>query len=365
MDEFSFLDAVRISKPRRTRDGYLTARVHAARTGVQEYLGADVGKPELDRVSVYRPEDEVFDMDSLGSYKGKPITVGHPGERVTSKNHRDLARGHIANVARDGQSVALDVAITDAETVAALESGGPRELSAGYLAKIDFTPGITEDGQEYDAIQRDIFIDHLAIVPKGRAGSDFRIGDDAIQWGVSPFNTNAEKEGRSMADSNLQIMVLGDEAVHLATADAPKVKAWADAQSKAMADASEEIKTLQAKVDEKEGELKAVQKALDEANSPAAIADAVAARAQVLKVGKEFGLSDADMEGMANSEIKRRVVTNALSDEEAKAMSDSAIDGAFSFAAKAKPTRHADALSSGIATHDADPWAAFDNRKGA
>lgn len=55
-----FTDAVTVEgKPRRTADGYLIATAKCVRTGIQIYTGDEVGKPEMDRVRVYRSPEEV------------------------------------------------------------------------------------------------------------------------------------------------------------------------------------------------------------------------------------------------------------------------------------------------------------------
>ena len=357
MTEIRFTDAVEIGKPRKTRDGYLTAKVKAARTGIQDYLGSELGKPDLDRVRVYRPEDEVFNLDSMGSYKGKPITAGHPKDRVTADNHTALSRGHIAGVARDGEAVALDVAITDGATVASIEGGGPRELSVGYTVKLDWTPGTTPDGQAYDAVQRSIFVDHLAIVPNGRAGQEFRIGDhDAANWGASPLTSTADTKGNIMS---LQTVVLGDQAAQVAVADAPKVEAFKDAAAKTLADTistkDAEITDLKKQIETKDGEIKAKDKALADATSPAAMSDAAKKRAFTTEAGKKAGMSDDDMDKLDDAAIRRAVVAKALGDEEAKAMTDAAIEGAFAFAAKGTATQTNDAaLGAGLRTQVQD-----------
>ncbi|MQX46580.1 DUF2213 domain-containing protein, partial [Sinorhizobium medicae] len=68
-----FTDLAPIAGTRRTADGYLVADVRTARTGIQLYAGHEVGKPEMATVKVYRPEDQVFDKASLGSYAHKPV----------------------------------------------------------------------------------------------------------------------------------------------------------------------------------------------------------------------------------------------------------------------------------------------------
>ena len=48
------------SKIRTTADGYLVATPRIARTGIQIYNGAEVGRPEMPQVRIYRPPEEVF-----------------------------------------------------------------------------------------------------------------------------------------------------------------------------------------------------------------------------------------------------------------------------------------------------------------
>lgn len=364
MTQQRFRDRAEVGKPRKTVDGYLVAQVHAARTGVQGYLGSEIGRDDLDVVRVYRPEDEIFDRASLGSFKGKPITVGHPVERVTAANHRDLARGHIAGVARDGERVALDVAITDAETVATLESGGPRQLSVGYVADIEFTAGVTDSGERYDAVQRNIFVDHLAIVQAARAGDDFRIrvGDDAEQWGASPISTQ-DREAK-MAD--LKTVVLGDKAAQVAATDASIIEQYKADQAKAFADAETAHKAAMAEKDkaiaDKDKEITDLKaKAMTDADLDAR----VAARAKVVDAAKRVD-PQIVTDGVSDADIRRAVVAKSIGDEDAKAMSDGAIEGAFALAVRdAKPGNAA--LAGGIKTQDAG--GSWDNilpmRKGA
>lgn len=163
-----FFDAVQLdaTKRRRTKDGYLVAMARAARSGIQVYGGAEVGRPDLRTVKVYRPADEVFSRDSLSSYAHKPLTSDHPVEPVTATNWRDHAVGFVGDeVARDGEHVRIPLMLADAAAIAALEAG-KRELSAGYSCRLDWTAGTTPEGEAYDAVQRDIVINHVAMVDR-------------------------------------------------------------------------------------------------------------------------------------------------------------------------------------------------------
>lgn len=55
-----------------------------------------------------------------------------------------------------------------------------RELSCGYTVTLDETPGEWQ-GQKYDAVQRQIKYNHIAIVKAGRAGPHARLNMDSSQ----------------------------------------------------------------------------------------------------------------------------------------------------------------------------------------
>ena len=75
---------------------------------------------------------------------------------------------------QDGEDVRCEVIIHDTDAV---KDTGLRELSCGYNLRLEETPGVWE-GQPYDAIQRDIEINHLALVDKARAGEQARLNVD-------------------------------------------------------------------------------------------------------------------------------------------------------------------------------------------
>src|SRR5690606_4312017 len=80
-------------------------------------------------------------------------------------------------IARDGEFIRVPMCIMDKAAIDDVK-GGKRELSAGYSCDIDWTAGQTEDGQAYDAIQKNIRINHVAVVDAARGGPALRIGDN-------------------------------------------------------------------------------------------------------------------------------------------------------------------------------------------
>jgi hypothetical protein len=68
--------------------------------------------------------------------------------------------------------------ITDTKLIDKMERGDAGQVSCGYTCDVEFTAG-EWNGQKYDAIQKNIRGNHVAIVPKGRAGDGVRVRMDA------------------------------------------------------------------------------------------------------------------------------------------------------------------------------------------
>lgn len=158
----------------RTPEGYLICRdVPINRTGTQVYLAGELnldGDPERE-VTVYRLEEDVFAPAALASQEGKDVTRGHPPEMLTAENQAGYSKGHLENVRRKGENTVADLIIKDPSLAADVESGMLREVSCGY--NCNFEPYL--DGYK----QTHIIGNHVAVVPKGRAGATVAIQDTA------------------------------------------------------------------------------------------------------------------------------------------------------------------------------------------
>lgn len=130
----------------------------------------------------YRPPEEVFAPDSLASLRAAPVTDMHPEEPVTADSwHRDSV-GHVGDdVHAEDPYVVAGVVVQDAQAVAKVNARDRVELSCGYSCGLEMTPGVAPSGKRYDAIQRDIRYNHVALLPKGegRGGPNVRLRLDA------------------------------------------------------------------------------------------------------------------------------------------------------------------------------------------
>jgi Uncharacterized protein conserved in bacteria len=349
-----FTDAVTVAGTRRTGDGYLVATAKCVRAGIQLYTGDELGRPEMKIVRVYRPAEEVFAKDSLQSFSHAPITIDHPTEQVTADNWKALSVGEVSTAAKKVDDwVELPLIFKDSAAIAQIESG-KRELSAGYVADFDFTAGVAPSGEPYDAVQRSIRINHLALVDKARAGSQARVGDSAKTWGVAPITQpTADERKPDMPGDNLRTVVVDGLSVQTTDQGAQAIeklqRAVADAQQKLTDAEKAHADAIKAK-DEEIGTLKADKKKLeDAAPKPADIDRMVADRAALVTAAKAVD-EKIVTDGKTDAEIRRAVVATKFSDEELKGMSDDMITGMFKALTKdAKPN---DSVRDALRTQD-------------
>ena len=107
---------------------------------------------------------------------------------MSKDNVEDETIGTILSAGyQDGDNVRAEIIIHNTD---AMKQSGLRELSLGYNLRLEETPGVWE-GQPYDAIQRDIVINHLALVGQARAGEQARLNIDAREL---PIHSKEEKQ---------------------------------------------------------------------------------------------------------------------------------------------------------------------------
>lgn len=134
------------------------------RTGKQQYLGSEIGVSDKNIVDVDRLEEDVFHPETLDSIVGKPVTLYHPDEDVTIDNIREYGKGVILDARRDGDNIVGTIKIEDMDLIDKIIKKEIRDLSLGYQCVID-----QDEYGNYK--QTNIIVNHLAVVPQGRAGN--------------------------------------------------------------------------------------------------------------------------------------------------------------------------------------------------
>lgn len=280
-------------------DGCLVADVRAARVGIQQYLGREVdpenahGLRDSAVVNVYRPDTEVFSRDSMASFAAAPVTIDHPTVAVDASNWRQLGVGEInGDVVRDREFVRVPIIVRDAAAVAKVNSTH-KQLSMGYSCTLDFTPGELADGTKYDAVQRNIRINHIAAVPAARGGPELKISDERPH--------PQEKQVKKIVLDGLQVDLSDADAVSAAISKLQDKAATAETQ----------VATLTTTIATKDAEIATLtQQAKDAAMTPAKLRDAAKAYVAIVDKAKALGLTvaeDADSDAIMKAAVAAKM----------------------------------------------------------
>lgn len=149
------------------------------RAGILEYLGSELlaeGENAVDGVQidkdkiykVYISEDEL--RKGANSFKMLPITNDHIWLGDDGDDAKDFQEGSIGeNVYVEDGMLYAPLMFTGNEIIKDIK-GGKKELSSSYYNRFE-----KSKNPSYDFIARDIKGNHLALVDKGRCGSDVRV----------------------------------------------------------------------------------------------------------------------------------------------------------------------------------------------
>lgn len=167
-----------------TPEGYmLCIGAPIARVGELNYVagellddeGNEVVDPLNGQIRITRGAEDLFNPVSMASFEGKAITVSHPSDFVCPLTWNEVSVGHMQNIrpgtGDDADKLLADLMITDADAISLVQAG-LRELSLGYDAEYEkVEPGVGR--------QSNIVGNHVALVRKGRNGTEVAVRDSA------------------------------------------------------------------------------------------------------------------------------------------------------------------------------------------
>lgn len=316
-----------------TDEGYIRANAIVTRTGVFFYQNPDGSvRREL------RHPDDVWEEESLASMHLIPVTNGHPQEKlVNSENYKNLAIGFTGEkITQDGDFVRANLVITDKEGVEYVTRNNRKNLSLGYTVDLEDESG-EYNGEQYDARQRNIRYNHLAIVNKARAGDEARIAlDEADAFEIS------QEEGEQMTKRKIK---LDNEEIMVEPATAEYVDRLMDDLKnleEEKARVQREIEMIRMKLERAEGERDSMKDkmstmtekvSLDSADFKKAVAD----RINLYKVAEKFldietvkldSMSDLDIKKSVIEKCRKSISLDGKSDYYVEAMFDTIVDDA-------------------------------------
>lgn len=330
-------DVSNLSNSAKTQQGFLRVPAFATRTGVFKYRKADGSL-----LRELRLPEEVFSEESMASLAGVPVTNNHPKGTVDSTNAKALMVGFTGDtVDRVDDKIQVPVTITDEETIQAIESG-KQEVSCGYLCDHEDSSGVWE-GEPYDLIQRNIRYNHLAVVGKGRAGSEVRLRLDSDAAMVAE-EQDKEKNMKKISMNGVEFEV-SPELAAAYEAHMAKMQGEMDGMKKELEGSKKESVDAKAAADEKGKAMEAVQakadalqKDLDAAKAKAdagvdekLINERVKARMKVMEVATAKLSDTTKLDEMTDLEIKKAVIKTDSPDVDLDKKAEAYIEARFDY----------------------------------
>jgi hypothetical protein len=330
-----------------TGEGFLKGIVTFAVPGVLPYFyGTTV------RYEAKLPED-ILSSKTIDSVNGIPVTDEHPYDKngdyilVTPENYQGLVRGTLSNPrVENGEGIA-NITVYDSNLIKRIKSKEQYEVSMGFRFKLEDKPGIL-NGVHYDAIQRDIIANHLAITRDARAGDKTKIHVDDKNSNTRGIKMSKENNGAGEAqysyrtfDGKKDLAVdskeIFDEMIMLnkqIKADGEQIKDLTDklavATKAPKVDKEKELSEKAQLLADQNEELKKNYTDL-EASIPAMVEAAASERVAILDSAKASGI-EGKMDGLSNREIKLQLIAKHLPLKEGvkvDSMSDDAINARY------------------------------------
>lgn len=318
--------------------------VPIAIVGVFPYIKAD-GSVEMEA----KLPTELLSEVTVDSANSKPVTDNHPDELVTQVNASKYMKGFTATNAHvENDALKVDMTITDKSLINEINKG-KQELSIGFETEVVPKKGEYK-GVAYDSVQRNIQINHVAVVEQGRAGHSVRLLGDSAEMIEQDAN---QKKGKQMETTKVR---LDGADVTVATADADKIiKLDADNADKAkkIAELEAQIEEKKKELDELKGEAEEEKKNADEAQAKADAAEkeldslkkeysgdamqkAVNDRLNLVGKVKPYLGDSYDFNGKTDKQLKLDTITALDSSIDLKDKSDDYINAYFDAALQAK-----------------------------
>lgn len=200
-DEGSILDLTLDSPSSRKEDINRFIEIKGnpiSKVGVFPYSGAQISSElEAGKIyQVYRPEEELSNPETIESFKLIPWTDEHemlsgsPEEGLMDPSRKGVHGVIGEDVYYEDGYLKGNLKIFS-NKLAELIDSGKKELSIGYRCLYDIVSGVY-NGVRYDAIQRQIRGNHVALVEEGRSGHDVAVLDH--------FKFTFDTKGLVMAD---------------------------------------------------------------------------------------------------------------------------------------------------------------------
>lgn len=324
-------DSSQIEKFERTEEGFLRVPVKITKTGVFDYPEHGMKKAKL-------PED-LFSFDTVNSLRGLPIVDEHPIENgkytlITPENYTKFAKGTVSEPKVKDSFIAGIATIWDSALIESVVSKEKTEVSLGFTNNTISKSGIL-NGKQYDAVQKDIIGNHLAVTKAGKAGPSVRLEIDSKNINLNRSKTMGIKylieiDGKIKANPTMLTLktsdgkdIQVDSEIHteiqsvrndlkaktkeidsLTTAINDLKTKNVDGDSTAIKSKQIEIDALNAQVNKLKSDVKKIEDSFD-----SKVDEAAKTRVEVLKNSE---LLEIDSKGKTIEQLQRDIISKTL-----------------------------------------------------
>ncbi|KAG6335074.1 hypothetical protein ID866_4018 [Astraeus odoratus] len=265
----------------------------------------------------------------MAHFKGKPITIGHPGA-VNSRNAKKHMVGTMLEPGReDGENVKVPIMVYDESAINSATSGRTKQLSLGYRLDLDETPG-EWNGQPYDAVQRNIRINHLALVSKARAGDVATLNLDGDEE-ITLDDDDNQPKGKTMQKLRLDNGLEYDASPEVVVAFNALKQDAEDANAK-LSEAQTTISTITAERDTLKADEAEFENKLKQAREDAE--KTIKARTELEAKAEKHGIK---CDGLDDIAVKKAVVAKLKPSIKLDGKDDTYINVAFDMAIESAP----------------------------
>jgi len=295
--------------------GFMSLLANLTRTGIFVYqqIEPDGTVKILRQLRLAEEQDE----EMLATLSGLPLTNNHPEELVSPENAEDYIVGMTSDRPKkilapvqngddaEEEFIQQRVTIFNKDTMQDVKRRRKRQVSLGYTCELDFTPGVYK-GQNYDCIQRNIRVNHVSLVQHARGGSNCKLLLDGKEQTINLDGTSID-EKNIPKEENVKVFILDgkeytvEDSVH---ALLTSLKTERDEAIQNLDAKTKSVEKLTALKDDLESKIKVQNDADDADKFQAAVRERVALESKASKVLGE----DVNLDGLSESEIKKKVV---------------------------------------------------------
>lgn len=177
--KFKLIFDTKNSNREKDANGFLHVKnCHCTKVQIAQYLGCEISKDLIaDKVyNVFRPEEELNKAETIQSLNGVPLQLEHHDDTAEKPAQYTRIGATGTDAVFEYPYLSNSLHFFNQKAIDLIESGEKCELSIGYDCEIHKEAGEFE-GVPYDFVQRNIKIQHVALVECGRAGADVKVSD--------------------------------------------------------------------------------------------------------------------------------------------------------------------------------------------